>query len=122
MSDRNRMRKTATYLVLGIVSVISTGCANGPLLGSNKPIVAKPSETYIQIVKKGRTRCFTRVVEGMPYDEICQRGDYLRYSAELDSNSYTPVPEYVMALFDAMSQTVSTKGKPSPYISSYTQP
>lgn len=51
--------------------------------------------------------CFTRYEQGLPYDEICESGNRLLYTTNLErSRTKRPeeIPAYVLGLFDYMSQ------------------
>lgn len=50
--------------------------------------------------------CYTRYEQGLPYDEICESGDRLLYTTNLErSRTKKPdeIPEYIFGLFDYMS-------------------
>ena len=107
MTLRPARKLTTCFLLIGL-ALTAVGCADRPLLGSaaTKAPLA-PNETFIQVNKQGSTFCYTRVIEGAPFDQICQKGDYVRYSDNPDPEEvFQPIPEYIMALFGAMSDPV----------------
>ena len=77
-------------------------CASMP--NGGKAPLTEPNETYIQVSERNDLWCYTRVIEGIPRDEICQHGDFIRYSPEPHPlNIYRPIPPYILALFGTMS-------------------
>ncbi len=83
-------------------AILLSACATKPE-APTAPLT-QPNESFIQVTKQKSTWCYTRVIEGMPKDEICQKGDFIRYSPEPHPETiYRPIPGYVMALFGTMS-------------------
>ncbi|MBB4302071.1 hypothetical protein GGD81_001095 [Rhodobium orientis] len=64
------------------------------------------NQTYLLASSTRRGRCYTRIVEGLALDQICQRGDYIRYSPKVRNRRLNrPIPPHVIALFETMSET-----------------
>ena len=115
MLDKRLLHRIKSLVGLAILASGLTACA-----GMRQNSLTDPDETYMQVTKRGRTWCYTRVIKGIPTDEICQRGDYVRYSPEPGSrNVYRPIPPYVMALFGTMEQLDGRGGQISQHVSSY---
>lgn len=99
------MRAVANLLVLGALAIGTSACAYRPFDRQEQPSLVDPM-AYLHVTHRGSTKCYVRIIEGVAEDEICQRGDYVRYSAEPKSRiKDQPVPEYIWALFEAMSES-----------------
>ena len=95
--------KGAKVVALVIMALAVSACATRQ--DKLKAPLTEPNETYIQVTQRHKTWCYTRVIEGAPRDEICQQGDFIRYSPEPHPlNVYRPIPSYVLALFGTMSE------------------
>lgn len=93
-------------------AILLSACATKP--DRPQAPLTQPNESYIQVTKQKSTWCYTRVIEGLPKDEICQKGDFIRYSPDPHPMTvYRPIPNYVLALFGTMSAMESGTARSS---------
>lgn len=60
--------------------------------------------TYMIAVPVDDGWCYTRVIAGLPLDQICQFGELIRYSPDAPlATSLRPVPGYILGLFDTLA-------------------
>lgn len=98
-------------LTIAIVSLTCASCASGPFALKGMETTSSTTrldlaeQSYVMAEKKPRNWwCYTRVIQGVPADQICQRGDFLRYSPTPGANGQAPtlIPVPVLALFETM--------------------
>jgi len=85
--------KKASMCIL-VSSILISGCQviTGDLLDS---------EQFMVVTQKGRTVCYTRMSYGVPFDQVCQKGDVLRYTVDPKVKTIEAgIPNYVIALFE----------------------
>lgn len=80
--------------VMIVLALSTSGCA---MHGAN--VSATPN--YFLAETTGMGDCFTRVIDGIVYDQICVRGDIVRYSPTVEAG-VPEMPVYVQALFDTI--------------------
>lgn len=82
-----------------VATSVLCGCTTGEKPTNEVAISSK--EVYFAYNYKGSS-CYARLLEGLPSDGICVKGDYLVYDASITvPREYKPMPEYVAALFDS---------------------
>ena len=90
------------YSVLALVlSMTLVGCQSGISSRiSGDPL--KRTDSYMLVTPARGGQCFTRIIDGLPHDQVCQRRDFLRYTAEPVVPRYAiEIPPHVVVLFKA---------------------
>ena len=80
--------------VMIVLALTTSGCA---MRAADTPTTAN----FFLAEKTGLGDCFTRIIEGTVYDQICVKGDIVRYSPTV-SAGVPEMPIYVQALFDTI--------------------
>lgn len=73
------------------------------------------SGAYILVTSDRGARCYTRVIDEQPLDQVCQRRDRLRYSQEprVRNRLLEPLPAHVLALFATMGGELGIDEEPA---------
>lgn len=72
-------------------------------------------KNYFYIYENDQERCYARVEAGTLQDQVCTKGDYLRYTSEPPEESHNlTVPSTVLAIFDEHGFNQSEKPSLSP--------
>lgn len=69
----------------------------------NNPL--KEADTYMLVTPISGGQCYTRIIDGFPQDQVCQKNDFLRYTAEPEVPKFADhIPPHVVVLFEAHGQ------------------
>jgi hypothetical protein len=92
------MIRTAAAIAL---CTLAASCAAS---GSTTRLDLRENSYILVDTSARRGTCYTRFVNALPTDQVCQRRNQVRYSPDpqLTAATMKPVPPYVMALFEAM--------------------
>jgi hypothetical protein len=92
------MIRTAAAIAL---SMLAASCAAS---GSSTRLDLRENSYILVETSPRRGTCYTRFMNALPTDQVCQRRNQVRYSPDpqLGAATMKPVPPYVMALFEAM--------------------
>lgn len=93
---------TKHYSALALVLSISlAGCQSGISSRFSSDPLSR-TDSYMLVTPARGGQCFTRIIDGFPHDQVCQRRDFLRYTTEPVVPRYAiEIPPHVVVLFNA---------------------
>lgn len=92
--------------------IVLTGCTTVPYgpglyagFGPGFGFGYRSSETYVLVTRHGRENCYTRIIQSEPANQVCMRGDFIRYSEQASTSfNYKPLPAPALALLFGSSE------------------
>ena len=94
-----------------LLALVVSGCSANQKTIFQSGLAEPEPARYIYYSRYRSDTCYTRVEDGFAIDQICQRGDYLKYTQtpKLDKN-FKPMPHFIAAAFIAL-ENPENRGK-----------
>lgn len=86
-------------VMASLLATSAAGCAQ--ISDKRLSDLSLERQVYVLVAQKRKTTCYVRVAEGIAYDEVCAKGNTIRYSPSVGKSvDVEPIPNYVLAVFD----------------------
>ena len=93
-------RAMARLAIICILSLLTANCASVPDHKISEISLERQVFVLITHKKYKRQTCYTRVSNGIALDEVCTKGDFLRYSPNPSPKPHElSIPSTVVAIF-----------------------